>query len=112
MEHKPLVGLGMKRPLGNKIIRKMSLDRSNFTGEDCLEYFNLRAKDLKEKMDQFFPGQYKFKNHGNEHIFENKIGNFVYDKYSVHYMCDEQSFNVTETVPKYGLFDKVKNDNW
>lgn len=106
MEDKSLVGLGMNKSVGNKIIRKIKLNRDNFSGEDCNEYFNLRSNDLRNRMNEIFPGQYKFKNLGNEHIFET-----MGDSYSVHYMIDNNGlFKVTETIPKYSLINKIEND--
>jgi len=106
MENKIIAGLGINKPVGNKLIRKMSLNRDNFSGEECNEYFNLRSSDLKDRMNEIFPGQYKFKDFGNEHIFET-----VGERYSVHYMIDNSGlFKVTETIPKYNLISKLEND--
>ena len=106
MEDKILVGLGMNKSIGNKIIRRMNLNRDNFSGEECTEYFNLRSNDLRDRMNKIFPGEYKFMDFGNEHIFET-LG----DRYFVHYMIDNDDlFKVTEAVPKYGLINKIEND--
>ena len=69
----------------------------------------ISEKSIKELVDSFY--EKVLKSDDLAYIFENKIGNFVYDKYSVHYMCDEDSFSVTEITPKYSLLDKIENDN-
>tara|TARA_Y100000310_G_scaffold167064_1_gene166786 strand:- start:1516 stop:1839 length:324 start_codon:yes stop_codon:yes gene_type:complete len=106
MEDKFVTGLGIQRPVGNKIIRKMNLDKDYFSGKDCIEYFNLRSNYLRNKMEEIFSGQYKFRDYGNEHIFES-----FNNKYSVHYSLDDEGvFEVTEIIPKSNLVDKIEND--
>jgi len=115
MYKKFVVGLGKKRPikLGNNeltglIIKTMSLDKTNFSGEECIEYFNLRSDALRNKLDKYFPELYTFKDHGNSHKFD-LFGGGTYDtQYSVDYKIDNNDvFTVTERIPSFKLIKDI-----
>ncbi len=117
MTKKFVAGLQKRKTLEGKIVSNAKLDRTHYSGEDCVEYFRVRSNDLRNQMEKHFSGLYEFRDNGNEHIYNLKLGTELpgiwndVEVFSVHYMVDNKDiFRVTEVTPhikdmkrKYGL---------
>ena len=90
------------------ILRNIEIDKSEFSENECNDYFKSRVDNLKRKMNSYFSGNYEYKiqKGGHEYVYQlNETG----DKFSIHYFQDKNgSYFITEVLPTSKLVENLR----